>query len=200
MTARELFVFPNPVNELSARLVAGGVMIMAASAIVFDQPWLLIPLAYGFVARVLTGPTLSPLGQLVTKVLTPRLPLPAKYVPGPPKRFAQGIGATLSVAAVIVYFGFGSSGAAYVLLGAIVVAATLESVFAICLGCIVFGALMRGGVIPDEVCERCNDIWGGARGRASGEDRLPEVGRVLDEQSRVAPHEREPQRDAQHAR
>jgi Domain of unknown function (DUF4395) len=200
MTARELFVFPNPVNELSARLVAGGVMIMAASAIVFDQPWLLIPLAYGFVARVLTGPTLSPLGQLVTKVLTPRLPLPAKYVPGPPKRFAQGIGATLSVAAVIVYFGFGSSGAAYVLLGAIVVAATLESVFAFCVGCAIFGVLMRWGIIPDEVCERCNDIWGGARGRARGEDRLPEIGRVLDEQRRVPPHERQPQRDAQHAR
>ena len=46
------------------------------------------------------------------------------------------------------------------LLGLIVIAATLESVFAICLGCIVFGLLMRWGVIPDEVCERCNDIWG----------------------------------------
>jgi len=200
MTARELFSFPNPVNELSARLVAGGVVIMATSAIVFDQPWLLIVIAYGFVARVLTGPTLSPLGQLVTKVLTPPLPLPAKYVPGPPKRFAQAIGATLSLAAVIAYFGFGSSGTAYVLLGAIVVAATLESVFAFCVGCAIFGLLMRGGVIPDEVCERCNDIWGGARGRVPGEDRLPEVGRVLDEQRRVAPHEREPQRDAQHAR
>jgi Domain of unknown function (DUF4395) len=200
MTARELFSFPNPVNELSARLVAGGVVIMAVSAIVFDQPWLLIPIAYGFVARVLTGPTLSPLGQLVTRVLTPRLPLPPKHVPGPPKRFAQGIGATISVAAVIAHFGFGSSGAAYVLLGAIVVAATLESVFALCLGCAIFGVLMRGGVVPDEVCERCNDIWGGARGRAPGEDRLPEVGRVLDEQRRVPPHEREPQRDAQHAR
>lgn len=200
MTARELFSFPNPVNELSARLVAGGVVIMAASAIVFDQPWLLIPIAYGFVARVLTGPTLSPLGQLVTKVLTPRLRLPAKYVPGPPKRFAQGIGATISVSAVVAYFGFGSSGAAYVLLGLIVVAATLESVFAFCLGCAIFGLLTRWGVIPDEVCDRCNDIWGGARGRALGEDRLPEVGRVVDEQRRVAPHEREPQRDAQHAR
>ena len=31
MTARELFSFPNPVNELSARLVAGGVVIMATS-------------------------------------------------------------------------------------------------------------------------------------------------------------------------
>ena len=200
MKTRELFSFPNPVNELSARLVAGGVVTMAVAAIVFGQFWLLIPLAYGFVARVLTGQTLSPLGQLVTKVITPRLSLPAKYVPGPPKRFAQGIGATLSVAAVVAYFGFGSSGAAYVLLGLIVVAATLESVFAFCLGCAIFGVLMRWGVIPDEVCERCNDIWGDARGGAPGEDRLPEVGRVLDEQRRVSPDEREPERDAQHAR
>jgi len=200
MTARKLFSFPDPVNELSARLVAGGVVTMAVAAMVFGQFWLLIPLAYGFVARVLTGPTLSPLGQLVTKGITPRLPLPAKYAPGPPKRFAQGIGATVTLAAAVAYFGFGSSGAAYVLLGAIVVAATLESVFAICLGCIIFGVLMRWGVIPEEVCERCNDIWGGTRSSVLGEDRLPEVGSVLDEQRRVAPHEREPQRNAQHAR
>jgi hypothetical protein len=200
MTAREVFSFPNPVNELSARLVAGGVVLMAAAAIVFGQLWLLIPLAYGFVARVLTGPTLSPLGQLVTKVITPGLPLPAKYVPGPPKRFAQGIGATISVAAVVAYFGFGSSGAAYVLLGAIVVAATLESVFAFCVGCTIFGLLMRWGVIPDEVCARCNNVWGLGPGRLLGEEGLPEVGGVLDEQRRDPPHERQPQGDAQHAR
>jgi hypothetical protein len=158
MSARDVFSFPNPVNELSARLVAGGVLIMAVSAIAFDQPWLLIPITYGFVARVLTGPTLSPLGLLVTKVVTPRLRLPAKYVAGPPKRFAQGIGATISLAALIAYFGFGNSGLAYVLLGLIVGAATLESVFAICLGCTIFGVLMRWGVIPDEVCERCNNL------------------------------------------
>jgi Domain of unknown function (DUF4395) len=158
MSAREMFSFPNPVNELSARLVAGGVLVMAMSAIVFDQPWLLVPIAYGFVARVLTGPKLSPLGLLVTRVVTPRLPLPAKYVPGPPKRFAQGIGATISLAALIAYFGFGSSGVAYALLGALVVAATLESVFAFCVGCAIFGLLMRWGVIPDEVCDRCNNL------------------------------------------
>lgn len=156
--AGRLFSFPNPVNELSARLVAGGVVIMAASALLFDQPWLLIPLAYGFVARVLTGPTLSPLGLLVTRVVVPRLPLPAKYVAGPPKRFAQGMGATITLAALIAYFGFGNSGVAYVLLGAIVFAATLESVFAFCLGCAIFGLLMRWGVIPDEVCDRCNNL------------------------------------------
>ncbi|MGH9051140.1 MAG: DUF4395 domain-containing protein [Acidimicrobiia bacterium] len=154
-----LFSFPNPVNELSARLVAGGVVLMAAAALVFDQPWLLAPIAYGFVARVVTGPTLSPLAQLVTRVITPRLPLTPKYVAGPPKRFAQGIGAALTVTGAVLYFGLGLTGAAKVLLAAVVVAATLESVFAFCIGCQVFGLLMRWHVIPDEVCERCANIW-----------------------------------------
>ncbi|HEY2767618.1 MAG TPA: DUF4395 family protein, partial [Solirubrobacteraceae bacterium] len=68
-----LFSVPNPVNEVSARLVAGGVVLMSVLAIALDQPWLTAVIAYGFVARVLTGPTLSPLGQLVTRVITPRL-------------------------------------------------------------------------------------------------------------------------------
>jgi hypothetical protein len=97
LVAARLLSFPNPVNEVSARLVAGGVVIMCAVAITLDQRWLISVIAYGFVARVLTGPTLSPLGQLVTRVITPLLGVAAKPVPGPPKRFAQGIGAVLSV-------------------------------------------------------------------------------------------------------
>jgi hypothetical protein len=155
-----LFSFPDPVNEVSSRLVAAGVAVMALVAIVFDQPWLTAVIAFGFVARTLTGPTLSPLGQLVTRVVTPRLPVAAKPVPGPPKRFAQGIGAVLSLTAAVLALGFGLHTAAYVVLGALVVAATLEAVFAFCLGCQIFALLMRTGIIPDEVCERCNDVWG----------------------------------------
>ena len=70
----ELFRFPNPVNEVSARLVAAGVVVLGVLTIALDQPWIMLVLAYGFVARVLTGPTLSPLGQFVTRVLTPNLP------------------------------------------------------------------------------------------------------------------------------
>ena len=80
---------------------------------------------------MLTGPTLSPLGQLVTRVLTPRLPFAPKYVPGPPKRFAQGIGADAVGRGAGPAFGFGETRAAYVLVAMIVVAATLESVFAV---------------------------------------------------------------------
>jgi len=153
-----LFSFPDPVNEVSARLVAGGVVLMSLAAIVFGQPWIAAVLAYGFVARVLTGPTLSPLGQLVTRVITPRLPFDAKYVPGPPKRFAQGIGAVFSTAAAVLALGLGLHTEAYVLLGVLVFAATLESVFAFCIGCTVFALLMRTGVIPESVCERCVSV------------------------------------------
>ena len=71
--ARALFSFPNPVNEVSARLVAAGVVVMCVLTIALDLRWATVVIAYGFVARVLSGPTLSPLGQFVTRVVTPRL-------------------------------------------------------------------------------------------------------------------------------
>jgi hypothetical protein len=117
-----------------------------------------VPLAYGFWARVLTGPTLSPLGRLASGVIAPRLG-PPKYVAGPPKRFAQGMGAAFTTSAAVLALGFGLTTAANVLVGLLVVAATLESVFALCLGCQVFALLMRLGVVPEETCERCANIW-----------------------------------------
>lgn len=152
---KSLFEFPHPVNEVSARLVAGGVVLLCGAFLYFGQPILLVALAYGFVARVATGPTLSPLGQFVTRGLTPRLGVAPKYVAGPPKRFAQGMGAAMSVVAAIAHFGFSSFGVANVLVGAILVAATLESVFAFCIGCKVFALLIRAGLVPEATCERC---------------------------------------------
>lgn len=154
-----LFSFPDPVNEVSARLVAGGVVLMGVATIALDQPWFLSVIAYGFIARVLTGPTLSPLGQFVTRVLTPALPFAAKEVPGPPKRFAQGIGVVFSVTAAVLALGFGLTTAAYVVLGGLIFAASLEAFLGLCLGCKAFALLMKVGVIPAEVCERCSNIW-----------------------------------------
>jgi hypothetical protein len=108
-------------------------------------------------ARVLSGPTLSPLGQFATRVAAPRIGHP-NLVPGPPKRFAQGMGATMTTAALVLHFGFGQDGAAEVLLALIVVAAVLESALAFCLGCRIFGVLMRIGVIPESACEACNNV------------------------------------------
>src|SRR3954464_15822077 len=147
-----MFSFPNPVNEKAARVVAGVVAITGVVLLLTGWHWLLVGLAYGFWARVLTGPTLSPVGRLAMRVVAPRLG-PPKYVAGPPKRFAQGIGAALkSLAAVpaprlgaaptsvaaVPALGFGLGTAADVLTAMLVVAATLESGFALCLGCQVF--------------------------------------------------------------
>ncbi len=155
---RTLFSFPNPVNEVSARLVAAGVVLMCVLTIALGLQWATVIIAYGFVARVLTGPTLSPLGQFVTRVVTPRLGLRERPVAGPPKRFAQGMGVAFSLTALVLT-GLGYWTAAAVLLGLLAGAALLESAFGICLGCKAFAVLMRAGVVPEEVCERCNDIW-----------------------------------------
>jgi hypothetical protein len=152
-----LFSFPNPVNEKAARVVAGVVLIAAVVILATGFYWLLIPLAYGFWARVLTGPSLSPLGWTAQNVVAPRLG-ERKPVPGPPKRFAQGIGAGFSTAALVAALLAGDHPVADGLLIVLSVAAGLESIFAICLGCEVFGLLMRLGVIPEEVCAECTDI------------------------------------------
>jgi Domain of unknown function (DUF4395) len=154
-----VFSFPNPVNEKAARLVAGVVAVAGLTILATGWFWLLIPVTYGFWARVLTGPTLSPLARAAMKLMA-RDP---KHVPGPPKRFAQGLGAAMTSIATILWL-TGSTTAAGVFIALLVIAATLESVFAICLGCHVFAGLMRLGVIPQAVCAECANLTLG-RGR-----------------------------------
>ena len=120
--------------------------------------WVLAPLAYGFVARAAAGPAFSPLGRLATQVVVPALPIEPRLVDGPPKRFAQGIGAVLSTIALVAHFAFGATTFAMVLVAAITVAATLESALGLCIGCRVFAVLIRAGVIPDTVCAACADL------------------------------------------
>ncbi|KRO44135.1 MAG: MFS transporter permease [Acidimicrobium sp. BACL17 MAG-120823-bin42] len=153
----KFFSFPNPVNETSARIVAGGAVFMGIAFVLSGNGWVLLPLTYGFIARVLAGPKLSPLGRLATQVLTPRLSIEHRFVPGPPKRFAQGVGAAFTITASVLFV-LGATGAAQIVIALLVVAAFLESAFAVCLGCIGFGLLMKIGVIPEAVCEECNNF------------------------------------------
>jgi hypothetical protein len=150
--------FPNPVNEKAARSVAAGVALLAVLTLVTGWHCVLVIMAVGFLGRMLSGPKLSILGQLATRVIAPRLG-PAKLVPGPPKRFAQAIGLTFSTAAAVAVLVFGSTIVATVLVAVLLVFAVLESVVGFCAGCWVFGVLMRIGVIPEETCEACNNIW-----------------------------------------
>lgn len=151
---REVFSFPNPVNEVAARVVAGMVVVLSVATLLTGQWWLAVLLAYGFLARVATGPTLSPMGQLATRLIAPRIAEP-KLVPGPPKRFAQTVGLAFSVIALVLHFVAGLSVAAGAVLAMLTVFAALESFLGFCAGCFVFNYLIRWGLIPQSVCEAC---------------------------------------------
>jgi hypothetical protein len=155
-TEARFFSFPNPVNEVAARTVAAGVGVLAVFTLATRQWWIVLPLFLGFIARVTTGPRFSPLALFATKIVGPRLP--SRPVPGPPKRFAQGIGATVTGLAVLLHFAAGADWAVAGLLVLMVVFATLESALGFCVGCRIFNALMRAGMISESVCEECADI------------------------------------------
>lgn len=154
-------------NASVARSVAGGVVVMAIATIALDMPWITLVLAYGFIARVVAGPRLSPLAILVTKIIVPKFGLPYRPVAGPPKRFAATIGVIFSVSAAVLALGFGLHGAAYIVLGGLIFAAGLEAVIGFCLGCQIFGFLIGWGIIPASVCEDCANFESRARRMAA---------------------------------
>ena len=156
-TLKEVFSFPHPVNEYAARMVAGMVLALSLIIILSDVPWLVFFLAYGFLARVLTGPTLSPMGLLATRVFAPMFHL-NKPAAGPPKRFAQTVGLGFATTALILHYGFELVLAAKMVLGVLAFFAALEAFVGFCTGCFVFGYLMRWGFVPREVCDRCNNL------------------------------------------
>ncbi|MDR7082938.1 fatty acid desaturase [Arthrobacter ginsengisoli] len=153
---RRVFAFPNPVNEYAARVTAALVVLLSVVVLLTGFGWGLAAIAAGFWLRVLFGPRISPLAQLSVKVLTPRLGK-TRLVPGPPKRFAQGIGAAMSTAAAVL-LAAGLAPASWILLAVLIVAASLEAFAGFCLGCAIFGFLQRRGLIPENVCEACNNI------------------------------------------
>ncbi len=152
---RSVFSFPNPVNETSARLVAGTVVVLALAAIGFQQGVLLAVLAYGFVARTLAGPTLSPLALVATRVVTPRLRIRHRYASGPAKRFAQAIGAAFTLSATMLYYLASAQAVAFALVAVLALFASLEAAVGLCLGCRIFYLGMRIGLVPTSVCAEC---------------------------------------------
>ncbi|MBC7308249.1 MAG: DUF4395 domain-containing protein, partial [Dietzia sp.] len=77
---------------------------------------------------------------------------------GAPKRFAQTIGLVMSSVAFGLFLG-GLTTAGIVVLGVLVLAALAEAALGFCLGCWMYGQLQRVGLIPDDACVDCADIW-----------------------------------------
>jgi len=149
-----IFSFPDTVNEYAARLVAAFVVILSFIYLFTQNIGILFFLIYGFLARVLAGPTLSPIALLVTKLIIPIIGNPQLLCPGPPKRFAQMIGFIFTSS--ILYFVYISQiYIANLLLYILIFFALLESIFGFCAGCWVFRKMMNFGLIPQNTCKKC---------------------------------------------
>jgi len=155
---RILHRFPRTVDDVTVRVIAAEVLVLAVVALAARQPWLYAVLAADFILRSVIGPVVSPLARLATSALRPRVPAAARPTAGPPKRFAAAIGAVLTTAAPIAYYALGWHAVTWAIGGIMIVFPLLESAFGLCVGCLVFSALMRVGVIPTSVCEECADI------------------------------------------
>jgi len=150
--------FPRVVDDVTVRLIASVVLVLALVALDLRQPWIYLVLALDFTLRTAFGPRASPLAQLVIRFIRPRVSTPPRPTAGPPKRFAAGIGAVLTSSAAALWL-LGVASPVVVAIGVImIVFPALESIFGICVGCKLFGILMKLGVVPEEICLECADI------------------------------------------
>ena len=150
--------FPRVVDDVTVRLIASVVLVLALVALDLRQPWIYLVLALDFTLRTAFGPRASPLAQLVIRFIRPRVSAPPRPTAGPPKRFAAGIGAVLTSSAAALWL-LGVASPVVVAIGLImIVFPALESIFGICVGCKLFGILMKLGVVPEEICLECADL------------------------------------------
>lgn len=157
--------FPSLVDDVTVRLIAGVVLALALVALAAHQWWLYAVLAIDFTLRAGLGPQASPIARLVQRQLRARLGAAPRYTAGPPKRFAAAIGAVMTLAATVLWLlaatvpGASGAGAAVWVIGVVmVVFPALEAGLGLCVGCILFGALMRLGLVPDHICVECADL------------------------------------------
>lgn len=64
----------------------------------------------------------------------------------------------MATAALVLALIAGDHTAADVVLGMFVAAAGLEAIVGFCVGCRLFGLLIRAGLVPAEICAECADI------------------------------------------
>ena len=150
--------FPRVVDDVTVRLIASVVLVLAIAALALHQWWIYAVLAVDMTLRVAFGPKASPVAQGVQRVVRPRVRAAKRPTAGPPKRFAAGIGAVLTAVAAVLW-ALGIAAPVVVAIGAVmIVFPALEAILGICVGCKVFAVLMKLGVVPEEICLECADI------------------------------------------
>jgi hypothetical protein len=137
ISSTEFLSYPNPVNSLQIRIgYFLSIIDLFALLFIFELSgfqWIFLIYLYGYAARTLSGPRLSPQAFLVLFGLIPLLEdylmvAQSSYCSGPPRRFAQFMNLLTGMLFLIfLYSGFVNT--AYSVIGVIVFYLFLASIF-----------------------------------------------------------------------
>ena len=117
-------------------------MVMFAAVLITGNIWVLAVQTVAFAAGALLGLRYSPYGLLYKWLVRPRLGPPRELEAEAPPRFAQAVGLVIAVIGIIGYAtGVTPLGMAAAAAG--LVAAILNGVFGICLGCEMYLMIRR---------------------------------------------------------
>ena len=117
-------------------------MVVFAIVLITGNVWLLAAQAVVFAIGALLGLRYSPYGLLSKWLVRPRLGPPSELEAAAPPRFAQAMGLVIAIIGIVGFaVGLRPLGLAAAGLG--LVAAVLNGVFGLCLGCEVYLMLRR---------------------------------------------------------
>jgi len=122
-------------------------MVMFAAVLVTGSYWVLAAQAVVFAIGAFAGVQYSPYGLLYKWLIRPRLGPPAELEAAAPPRFAQAVGLVIAIAGIIGYAA-GVTPLGIVAAAAGLVAAILNGVFGVCLGCEMYLMLRRAHSTP----------------------------------------------------
>jgi hypothetical protein len=117
-------------------------MGMFVAVLITGNVWVLTAQAVAFAAGALFGLPRSPYGLAYKWLVRPRLGPPAELEAAAPPRFAQALGLAISLIGIIGY-GSGVTPLGMAAAAAGLVAAVLNGVFGLCLGCEMYLLIRR---------------------------------------------------------
>jgi hypothetical protein len=120
------------VAPLAARVADPGFLLLLVIAVLF---------VWG-----LAAPRTAPWGALYRRVVQPRLAPPTEFEDPRPPRFAQGVGLVVTAAGLLLHLA-GVPWALPIAAAMAFVAAFLNAVFGLCLGCQLYLLLQRAGLV-----------------------------------------------------
>ena len=135
------------IDPRGPRFGAAITVVVLAVVLITGNVWLLAAQTVVFAVGALAGLRHAPYGLLYRWLIRPRLGPPGHTEAEAPPRFAQGVGMVIAAAGGVCY-AVGATAGGLVFTALALVAAFLNAVFDLCLGCHMYLFIQRQKVRP----------------------------------------------------